>query len=116
MIGQLVPISHSDWSKLITFPSLNKGPIGQMISYPLDVARKKMQLGHYSGRATVEVLRNIYREYGVVGGLYRGASINFIKAIPAASVTFYVYETLKQIFSNQRRENGFSENREVDQS
>jgi len=92
------------------------GPIGQMISYPLDVARKKMQLGHYSGRATVEVLRNIYREYGVVGGLYRGASINFIKAIPAASVTFYVYETLKQIFSNQRRENGFSENREVDQS
>merc|ERR1712126_342411 len=78
------------------------GPLGQTVSYPLDVARKKMQLGHCSGRATIDVLRNVYKEYGIVRGLFRGASINFLKAIPAAAVTFYVYETLKQKFGARK--------------
>lgn len=79
------------------------GAISQSISYPLDVCRRYMQLEgmrsqtpHY--RNPFSMLVHIYRTSGVKGGLYRGMTINFYRAVPQVAVSFSVYELLKQVF------------------
>lgn len=39
----------------------------------------------------------IYKENGVFRGLYRGMSINYLRAIPMVAVSFSTYELLKQM-------------------
>ena len=41
-------------------------------------------------------LKFIYLENGIVKGLYRGLSINYIRAMPMVAVSFTSYELLKQ--------------------
>lgn len=43
-----------------------------------------------------QTLALIYKENGVVRGLYRGMSINYLRAIPMVAVSFSTYEVLKQ--------------------
>lgn len=43
-------------------------------------------------------LRMIYIENGIVKGLYRGMSINFLRAVPFMAVGFATYEVMKQMF------------------
>lgn len=44
----------------------------------------------------VSTLKHIYNENGIVRGLYRGMSINYLRAIPMVAVSFSTYEVLKQ--------------------
>lgn len=44
----------------------------------------------------VKTLTTIYSENGVVRGLYRGMSINYLRAIPMVAVSFSTYEVMKQ--------------------
>lgn len=44
----------------------------------------------------VSTLKLIYTENGVVKGLYRGMSINYLRAIPMVAVSFATYEMMKQ--------------------
>lgn len=44
----------------------------------------------------VSTLKLIYSENGVIKGLYRGMSINYLRAIPMVAVSFATYETMKQ--------------------
>lgn len=44
----------------------------------------------------VSTLKLIYTENGVMKGLYRGMSINYLRAIPMVAVSFSTYEVLKQ--------------------
>lgn len=77
------------------------GAISQTISYPLDVARRHMQLaGMISEKVHLGVLAtlsHVYRTSGV-RGLYRGVTINFYRSVPQVAVSFSVYELLKQLF------------------
>lgn len=41
-------------------------------------------------------LRVVYKEDGVIRGLYRGLSINYMRAIPMVAFSFSINETLKQ--------------------
>ena len=43
-----------------------------------------------------KTLKLIYSENGIIGGLYRGMSINYLRAIPMVAVSFSTYELLKQ--------------------
>lgn len=79
------------------------GAVAQSISYPLDVTRRRMQLAMMSPetarfassmRTTVKL---IYRENGLVRGLYRGMSINYLRAVPMVAVSFSTYELCKQM-------------------
>ncbi|KAM6219403.1 mitochondrial adenyl nucleotide antiporter SLC25A23 [Rhynchocyon petersi] len=72
---------------------------GQIASYPLALIRTRMQ-----AQATVEgatqssmlgLLRHILSQEGV-RGLYRGIAPNFMKVIPAVSISYVVYENMKQ--------------------
>lgn len=79
------------------------GAIGQTAIYPLDVARRRMQLSMTSQETAVysqSFLRTLlitYRSHGVVRGLYRGMSVNYVRAIPMVAVSFCTYEVLKQL-------------------
>lgn len=42
-------------------------------------------------------IATIYKENGIIRGLYRGMSINYMRAIPMVAVSFATYETMKQI-------------------
>lgn len=79
------------------------GAVAQSVSYPLDVTRRRMQLACMTpetqkfGMGMVKTLSLIYRENGVVKGLYRGMSINYIRAIPMVAMSFSTYELMKQL-------------------
>lgn len=47
----------------------------------------------------IETLKNIYREDGIVRGVYRGMSINYLRAIPMVSASFTTYELMKQLLN-----------------
>ena len=78
------------------------GAISQTVSYPLDVARRHMQLaGMISSEKSsplgiVATLSQVYRTSGVQG-LYRGMTINFYRSVPQVAVSFSTYELLKQM-------------------
>lgn len=47
-------------------------------------------------KGMVSTLVEIYNANGVVHGLYRGMSVNYVRAIPMVAVSFSVYELMKQ--------------------
>ncbi|XP_026997724.1 graves disease carrier protein [Tachysurus fulvidraco] len=78
------------------------GAIAQTISYPLDVARRRMQLGAALPDADkhlslTKTLKHVYAQYGIKKGLYRGLSLNYIRCIPSQAVAFTTYEFMKQV-------------------
>lgn len=79
------------------------GAIGQTVIYPLDVARRRMQLSMASpetaiySKSFLQTLSVTYRSHGIVRGLYRGMSVNYIRAIPMVAVSFCTYELFKQL-------------------
>jgi len=77
------------------------GVLGQTVSYPWDVVRRRLQTdGFISGqptipdRGTFKMMSFIVKNEGVVG-LYKGITINFWKAPIATSISFTVYELCK---------------------
>lgn len=81
------------------------GAIAQSISYPMEVTRRRMQLAlmnpetkHYA-KGMFSTLGYIYRDHGIIKGLYRGMSINYLRATPMTAISFSTYELVKQILS-----------------
>uniref|UniRef100_A0AAR2KTX6 EF-hand domain-containing protein n=1 Tax=Pygocentrus nattereri TaxID=42514 RepID=A0AAR2KTX6_PYGNA len=79
---------------------------GQLASYPLALVRTRMQ-----AQASLEggpqmtmsgLFRHIVRTEGAMG-LYRGLAPNFMKVIPAVSISYVVYENLKITLGVQSR-------------
>ncbi|XP_040215829.1 calcium-binding mitochondrial carrier protein SCaMC-1 [Rana temporaria] len=71
---------------------------GQLASYPLALVRTRMQ-----AQASIEgapqlsmggLFRNIIAKEGFLG-LYRGIAPNFLKVLPAVSISYVVYEKMK---------------------
>lgn len=87
------------WAELAT--GALAGLVSQTLSYPLEVIRRRMQVGGVVGdghRLTMrEVTRNIYRSKGI-RGFYVGLGIGYIKVVPMVATSFYVYERMKVVF------------------
>lgn len=78
------------------------GALAQTISYPLDVARRRMQLGTVlpdSDKCVTlrKTLAYVYKTYGIKKGLYRGLSLNYIRCIPSQAMAFTTYEFMKEV-------------------
>ena len=80
------------------------GSIAQTIAYPMDVCRRRMQLSFLSeetkakySKGVVSTLYITYKEHGIVRGLFRGMTANYIRAAPMISMNFAVYELMKQL-------------------
>eukprot|EP00850_Spirogloea_muscicola_P012516 SM000081S22650 [mRNA] locus=s81:294672:301933:+ [translate_table: standard] len=76
------------------------GAIASTATFPLEVARKQMQVGALQGRVvyknTLDALACISREQGLQG-LYRGLGPSCLKLMPAAGIFFMCYEALKAV-------------------
>uniref|UniRef100_A0A6I8NUT2 Solute carrier family 25 member 24 n=1 Tax=Ornithorhynchus anatinus TaxID=9258 RepID=A0A6I8NUT2_ORNAN len=72
---------------------------GQLASYPLALVRTRMQAQAMMEGAPqlnmVGLFQRIIRKEGVLG-LYRGITPNFMKVLPAVSISYVVYEKMKQ--------------------
>lgn len=87
------------WAELTT--GALAGLVSQTLSYPLEVIRRRMQVGGVVGdghRLTMtEVAGNIYKSKGF-RGFYVGLGIGYVKVVPLAATSFYVYERMKVVF------------------
>ncbi|OBR12469.1 Mitochondrial carrier protein [Colletotrichum higginsianum IMI 349063] len=74
------------------------GLVSQTASYPLEVIRRRMQVGGAVGdghRLRIsETAAMIFREKGTPG-FFVGLTIGYVKVVPMAAVAFYTYERAK---------------------
>lgn len=71
------------------------GLIGQSASYPLDVVRRRMQTAGVTGSSyctIVGTMRAIVTQEGVVRGLYKGLSMNWVKGPVAVGISFTTFD------------------------
>ncbi|KAG0281281.1 hypothetical protein BGZ96_001194 [Linnemannia gamsii] len=76
------------------------GSFAQTVTYPLDVLRRRMQVTgmdavSYKYSSTWDGVKKIIKQEGV-RGLYKGMVPNYLKVAPAISISFVVYEQVKQ--------------------
>ena len=92
------------WLKMIC--GATSGIVGQTFCYPLDLVRRRMQMDgftdasrqlKYDYKNTWSALRIIAKEEGFLA-LFRGVSINFIKAAPLVGASFLTFDYLKKLF------------------
>ncbi|XP_019437844.1 PREDICTED: mitochondrial substrate carrier family protein P [Lupinus angustifolius] len=78
------------------------GLFGQTLTYPLDVVKRQMQVGSLQNashenvvyRNTLDGLRTIVRNQGW-RQLFAGVSINYIRIVPSAAISFTTYDMMK---------------------
>lgn len=77
------------------------GFVSQTISYPFEVIRRRMQVGGVVGDGhrlgLVEVATSIWQQKGFKG-FFVGLSIGYVKVVPMAATSFFVYEKSKSLF------------------
>ncbi|KAK9469212.1 mitochondrial carrier domain-containing protein [Lipomyces arxii] len=78
------------------------GMVAQTASYPLEVIRRRMQIGGAKNRKTVKfdsIMTTAYEIWGERGirGYFVGLTIGYIKVIPMVSCSFLVYERMKHM-------------------
>ncbi|XP_059588216.1 mitochondrial adenyl nucleotide antiporter SLC25A23 isoform X1 [Alligator mississippiensis] len=72
---------------------------GQIASYPLALVRTRMQAQASVEGAPPATMRGLFRHIVAregLPGLYRGIAPNFLKVVPAVSISYVVYENMKQ--------------------
>ena len=88
-----------NWAELLS--GATAGLVSQTASYPLEVIRRRMQVGGAVGdghRLGISETANlIWRERGFKG-FWVGLGIGYLKVVPMAAVSFWVYETGKNAF------------------
>ncbi|CAH9090374.1 unnamed protein product [Cuscuta epithymum] len=81
--------------------------ISSTATFPLEVARKHMQVGAVSGRQVyknlIHALASILEKEGVPG-LYKGLGPSCMKLVPAAGISFMCYEACKRILVEKEDE------------
>ncbi|EFQ30773.1 uncharacterized protein GLRG_05917 [Colletotrichum graminicola M1.001] len=92
--GKAVPLRS--WAELLAGGVA--GLVSQTASYPLEVIRRRMQVGGAVGdghRLRIsETAAMIFRERGLPG-FFVGLTIGYVKVVPMAAVAFYTYERAK---------------------
>ncbi|XP_053293935.1 mitochondrial coenzyme A transporter SLC25A42 [Pleuronectes platessa] len=86
------------------------GLIGQSASYPLDVVRRRMQTAGVTGHTYGTILgtmREIVSEEGVIRGLYKGLSMNWVKGPVAVGISFTTFD-LTQILLRKLHQMGYT--------
>lgn len=81
------------------------GAIGQTTAYPLDIVRRRMQVGPVlmPGRRAgfLETARGVYASHGW-RGFFVGLSIGYLKVVPMNAVSFATWLALKEVLGLER--------------
>lgn len=83
------------------------GAISSSATFPLEVARKHMQVGALHGR---HVYKNVFHalssilEREGIPGLYKGLGPSCMKLVPAAGISFMCYEAMKKVLVEDNEE------------
>lgn len=83
--------------------------VANTVGYPLDVARRRMQLGLLSSDTAkfsenvFKTLKLIYQENGITKGLYKGMSINYLRVVPLFAVQYAMNDNMKELFGLSTR-------------
>ncbi|KAG9141378.1 hypothetical protein Leryth_001840 [Lithospermum erythrorhizon] len=80
------------------------GLTASTISFPLEVARKRMMVGTLHGKCPphmVAALTEVIRDRGFLG-LYRGWGASCLKVMPSSGITWMFYEAWKDILLTSR--------------
>ncbi|PSS18193.1 Mitochondrial adenine nucleotide transporter like [Actinidia chinensis var. chinensis] len=75
------------------------------ISFPLEVARKRLMVGALQGKCPPHMaaaLSEVVREEGLMG-LYRGWGASCLKVMPSSGITWMFYEAWKDLLLVERR-------------
>lgn len=90
------PAQLKYWAELISGGFA--GLVSQTVSYPFEVIRRRMQVSGAVGDGhrlrIAETARTIWRERGLKG-FFVGLTIGYIKIVPMAATSFFVYERMK---------------------
>ncbi|KAJ4985586.1 mitochondrial carrier protein [Stagonosporopsis vannaccii] len=93
------PAQLRGWAELTTGGIA--GFVSQTVSYPLEVIRRRMQVGGVVGDghrlSIAEVAKRIYLERGW-RGYFVGLTIGYVKVVPMVATSFFVYERAKYYF------------------
>lgn len=94
--GKAAPLQS--WAELLAGGVA--GLVSQTSSYPLEVIRRRMQVGGAVGDGhrlrIAETAALIMKERGV-SGFFVGLTIGYVKVVPMVAVSFYSYERLKTL-------------------
>eukprot|EP00730_Choanoeca_flexa_P015549 TRINITY_DN7166_c0_g1_i4.p3 TRINITY_DN7166_c0_g1~~TRINITY_DN7166_c0_g1_i4.p3 ORF type:complete len:152 (+),score=22.87 TRINITY_DN7166_c0_g1_i4:1750-2205(+) len=71
---------------------------GQLISYPFALVRTRLQADSKNQNGMLAELRAVYR-MGGVRALYRGWGANLLKAAPAVSISYLIFENTIAFFN-----------------
>ncbi|KAL5889260.1 coenzyme A transporter [Pyricularia oryzae] len=95
--GKPAPLRY--WAELLSGGIA--GLVSQSVSYPLEVIRRRMQVGGAVGDGRrlriAETAGLIMNEKGI-RGFFVGLTIGYVKVVPMAAVAFYTYERFKLWF------------------
>ncbi|KIJ28611.1 hypothetical protein M422DRAFT_37293, partial [Sphaerobolus stellatus SS14] len=76
------------------------GVLGQTVSYPFEVVRRRMQIGGLTQPdrwvGWRETVKAVWRDGGW-RGFYVGLSIGYLKVVPMTAVSFAVWEEMKRV-------------------
>lgn len=81
------------------------GLTASTISFPLEVARKRLMVGALQGKCPPNMaaaLAEVIREEGIMG-IYRGWGASALKVMPNSGITWMFYEAWKDILLLERR-------------
>ncbi|XP_054162115.1 mitochondrial coenzyme A transporter SLC25A42-like [Oppia nitens] len=75
------------------------GLIGQSSSYPLDIVRRRMQTNN-EYKTIMGTIRKVVTEEGLISGLYKGLSLNWVKGPIAVGISFTTFDTINKFLKN----------------
>ncbi|XP_063311446.1 mitochondrial coenzyme A transporter SLC25A42 [Pelobates fuscus] len=82
------------------------GLLGQSASYPLDVVRRRMQTAGVTGHTygtILSTMKEIVAEEGVIRGLYKGLSMNWVKGPVAVGISFTTFDLTQILLKKLQR-------------
>jgi len=102
-------LENSENKGLTTVQSLAAGSVAKIlatsISYPIQVVKARAQMKpnpqNPSSNSVSNVIKRTWIKEGM-SGFFKGLGVSLVRVTPGAAVTFCVYETVKNMFSNNQ--------------